>query len=94
MVFPSKTKFFEGTKSKFAKIKNLHLENIGRKVCIKFGERRSNRFRIKSGEVKEKMVFPSTTKFLEGKKSKLNKIKNLHLENMGRKVCMKFDERK
>ena len=53
-IFPSKTKFFEGRKSKFAKIKNLHLENIGRKVCAKFGERRSNRFRIKSGELKEK----------------------------------------
>ena len=42
MIFPSKTKFFEGTKCKLAKIKNLHLENIDRKVCTKFDERRSN----------------------------------------------------
>ena len=32
-----KTKFFEGTKSKSRKIKKLDLENIGRKVCTKFG---------------------------------------------------------
>ena len=53
-IFPSKTKFFEGRKSKFAKIKNLHLENIGRKVCAKFSELSSNGFSMKSGELKEK----------------------------------------
>ena len=53
-----KTKFFEGTKSKLGKIKKLHLENIVRKVCTKFGEPRSNRFGVMSGELnglKEKM---------------------------------------
>ena len=39
-IFPSKTKFFEGTKSKCIEIKNLPLENMGRKVCIKFDERK------------------------------------------------------
>ena len=44
IVFQPKTKFFEGTKSNFEKIKNLHQENIARKVCTKFGEARSNGF--------------------------------------------------
>ena len=51
-----KTKFFEGTKSKFGKIKNLHLENIVRKVCTKFGEPRLNRFGVMSGELKKKKM--------------------------------------